>query len=225
MDTAVKETKVETPVGSERRLARLVEGGSTIEAVGGVAAVILAIVGLAHIATLSMEATAAIVLGAALFLQGGLVAAEYNEILNRFQGGPYAEFGGGLGAEALAGISVVVLGILAAFGIDAQNLMAIAAIVLGAGLVLSSGVTSRLASVKIDMSRGTAEAKTAAQEAVSAASFTQIFVGIGAVILGVLALLEISPLVLTLVAMLAVGAATLLSGGALFGRMWSLIGR
>lgn len=222
MDTSMK---TETPATQERRVARWVESGSTIEAVGGAAAVVLAIVGLADIAPVSMMAIAAIVLGGALFLQGGLVAAEYNEILSKFEGGPYAEFGGGLGAEALAGISGVVLGILALFGLDAQTLMAVAAIVLGGGLVLSSGVASRLNSVKIDISRGSVEAKAAAHEAVTGASLTQIFIGVGAMILGVLALLSISPGVLTLVAMLGVGVSTLLSGGALIGRMWGMLTR
>ncbi len=165
----------------------------------------------------------AIVLGAALFLQGGLVAAEYNEILSKFEGGPYAEFGGGLGAETLAGISAIVLGILALFGLDPQNLMSVAAIVLGAGLVLSSGVALRLNSVRIEISKGSETAKTVAREAVSAAAFTQIFIGLGAIILGVLALLYISPTTLSLVAMLGVGVSTLISGGALIGRMWGLV--
>ncbi len=221
MDTS---TRTDAPF-AERKLAQWVESGSTIEALGGVAAVVLAIVGLADIAPASMVAIAAIVLGAALFLQGGLVAAEYNEILTKFEGGPYAEFGGGLGAEALAGISAMVLGILALFGLDAQHLMATAAIVLGAGMVLSSGVASRLNSVKIEISKGSEQAKVAAHEAVSGASLTQIFIGLGAVILGVLALLEISPGVLTLVAMLGLGASTLLSGGALMSRMWGVFTR
>ncbi len=213
-------TKTETPT---RKVAHWVESGSTIEALGGAAAVILAILGLADISPLAMLAVASIVLGGALLLQGGLVATEYTEILSRFEGGPYAEFGGGLGAEALAGISAIVLGILALFGLDAQNLMAIAAIVLGAGMALSAGVASRLNSVKIDISKGSSEAKAVAHEAVTGASFTQIFVGLAAVILGVLALLNISPEVLTLVAILGVGVSTLLSGGALISRMWGLL--
>jgi hypothetical protein len=212
----------ETTPREQTRLARMVESGSTIEALGGATAVILAIIGLANMSTVYMLAISAIILGAALFLQGGLVAVEYNEILTRFEGGPYVEFGGGLGAETLAGVSAMVLGILALFGLDAQNLMAVAAVVLGAGLVMSSGVTMRLNSVKIEISGGSSAAKTAAHEAVSAGAFTQIFVGLGALILGVLALLGISSLTLSLVAMLGIGASTLLSGGALTGRMWSL---
>jgi hypothetical protein len=61
-----------------------------------------------------------------------------------------------------------------------------------------------------------------AQEALSAASFTQVVVGMGAVILGVLAVIGISPMILSLVAMLAVGGSAVLSGGALFGRIWGM---
>ena len=211
---------METPINEERKIARMVESGSTIEALGGVAAVILAIVGLADISSGYMAAVAAIVLGAALLLQGGLIAAEYNEILSRFEGGPYVEFGGGLGAEGLAGISAIVLGVLSLFGLGQATLMSIVAIVLGAGLVLSSGIAMRFNSVRIDVQ--TAERKTVAREAVSAASFTQVFVGLGAIILGVLALVGFSPMTLSLVAMLGIGASTLLSGGAVFGRMWGM---
>jgi hypothetical protein len=216
---------METSVNEERKMARMVESGSTIETIGGIAAVVLAVVGLANIESTYMVAIAAIVLGAALLFQGGLVAAEYSEILSRFEGGPYAEFGGGLGAEALSGVTAIVLGILALFDIGAQNLMAVAAIVLGAGLVLSSGVVMRLNSVKIDILKGSGEAKHAAQGAVSAASYAQILVGLAAVILGVLALVGMSPMTLSLVAMLGVGASILLSGGSMFGRMLSLFGR
>lgn len=88
---------------------------------------------------------------------------------------------------------------------------------------MSSGVASRLNSVKIEISKGPVEAKSAAHEAVSGAIFTQIFVGLGSVILGVLALLTIAPEIMVLVALLALGVSTALSGGALFTRMWSML--
>lgn len=216
---------MDTPINEERRMARMVESGSTIEAVGGVAAVILAVVGLANIESSLMAAITAIVLGGALLLQGGLVAAEYTEILSRFEGGTYAEFGGGLGAETLAGVAAMVLGVLALFGLNAQNLVSVAAIVLGSGLVLSTGVVMRLNSVKIDIAEGSGAAKAAANDAISAAGFTQVFVGLVAVVLGVLALIGLNPLILSLVAMLVVGASTMLSGGAMFGTMMSFFNR
>ncbi len=213
---------METSAFEERRWARLLEGGSAVETLGGIAAAVLAVVGLANIASHYMVAIASIVLGGGLLVQGGVVAAEYGAILSRFEGGPYSEFGGGLGAEALAGATAVVLGILALFSMNAETLMASAAIVLGGGLVMSSGLVLRLNSVKIDMTQGSTEAKHAAQLAISGAGFIQVFVGLAAMVLGVLALVGVSPMILTLVAMLGIGASTLLSGGSIFGKITSL---
>ncbi len=209
----------------ETRWARFMEVGSVVETVGGIAGVVLAVIGLANVAAPYMVAIASIVLGAALLFQGGIVAAEYAEIMSRFEGGPYAEFGGGIGAEALAGTAAIVLGILTFFGSSAisdTTLMASAAIVLGGGLVLSSGLVLRLNSVKIEVSERTAEAKHAAQRAISGTSFLQILVGLGVMILGVLALVTSYPTTLTLVSMLVVGASILLSGGSMFDRVSAL---
>ena len=213
---------MESSTIENKRVARVAESGSTIDAIGGVAAVVLAIVGLANTSTAYMVSIAAIVLGASLLFQGGLMATEYNEILSRMEGGSNLDFGGGLSAEGLAGFAAIVLGVLALFGIDSTMLMSVAAIVLGAGLVLSSALERRFNSVKISVSEGTAEEKSVANEALSTASSTQVFVGMGAIILGVLAVIGISPMTLSLVAMLCVGASILLSGGALFGKIWSM---
>lgn len=214
--------KTETPEDKRKRITAWVESGTVIEAIGGTAAIILAIMGLTKWAPLSMAAVSAIVLGGALFLQGLLVAAEYQEILSSFEGGPYAEFGGGLGAESVAGAAAVVLGILALLDIDAQTLLGIAALVLGAGLALSSGVTSRLSAVKLEIAKGTEAVRTEARHAVLDASITQMVLGIVTGVLGLLSLTGISPLSLTLIAMLAAGVSTLYSGGALAGRMFSM---
>lgn len=213
---------MESTTVENKRVARIVESGSTIDAIGGVTVVVLAIVGLAGIGPSYMLSIAAIVLGGSLLFQGGLMTAEYSEILSSLKGGSSLEFGGGIGAEGLAGISAVILGVLALFGLNPAILMSVAAIVLGGGLVLSSGVALRFNSVKIDLAEGTSEAKTVAREALSAASLTQVFVGMGAAILGILAVIGINPMVLSLVAMLAVGASTVLTGGALFNRIWGM---
>lgn len=213
---------MESATVENKRAARIVESGSTIDAIGGVAAVVLAIVGLAGIGPNYMLSIAAIVLGGSLLFQGGLMTVEYHEILSSLKGGSNIEFGGGLGAEGLAGVTALVLGVLALFGLDSAILMSIAAIVVGGGLILSSGVAMRFNSVKIDLAEGTSEAKTVAREALSGASLTQVFVGMAAAVLGILAVIGISPTTLSLVAMLSVGASTILTGGALFNRIWGM---
>jgi len=216
---------MEIPVNEEKKVARVVEGGSGIEALGGIAAVVLAILGLVHVGSGYMLAIAAIVLGGSMLFQGGMVAAEYGQILSEVEGNPHGEFGGGLGAEALAGVAAIVLGILALLNVAAPILMAVAAIVLGVGLVLSSGLLMRLNSVKIDVAAGSPSAKHAAHAAVSTASATQVLVGVAAAVLGILALIGINPLTLTLVAMLGLGVSLLLSGASMLGRMFTLFHR
>ena len=94
-----------------------------------------------------------------------------------------------------------------------------------AALTLSSGMTSRLNDLKIEVSGAHQSAQRVAHEAVTAASGTQVLVGLAAGVLGILALIGVAPTVLVLVGLLAIGTSLLLSGGALGGRLISLFHR
>jgi hypothetical protein len=61
-----------------------------------------------------------------------------------------------------------------------------------------------------------------AREAVGAASSLQVLFGLGAVVLGILALLHIHWAILTLVGLLAVSVSMVLSGAAVSGRFWGI---
>jgi hypothetical protein len=216
MDTTMhKENKV---------LERTVIGGSSTEALTGAGAVVLAILGLAHIAPQMMVAVAAIALGAALIMDGAAVAAEYSRILAESGDGKISksELGGGLSTQVVGGVAAVVLGVLALLNIEATTLLAIAAIVLGVTVISSGGVTTRLNALKIEASDEHEVAKRVAHEALTTATGTDILVGLAAVVLGILALVGIAPTTLTLVAMLALGASILLTGGAVIGKMMSM---
>lgn len=216
---------METAMGHEEKMMeRTVVGGSSTEAITGAAAVVLSVLGLAHIAPHFMIAISSIALGAALILDGAAISAEYSRILSESGGGRVStiELGGGLGTQIGGGVSAVVLGVLALLGVASTTLMAIAAIVLGATMVLSSGVNSRLNALKVEKSGDHEVAKRIAREAVMAATGTDILVGLAASVLGILALVGIAPQTLILVAMLALGASVLLTGGALVGKMLSI---
>ncbi|MDA8095135.1 MAG: hypothetical protein M0T84_14750 [Betaproteobacteria bacterium] len=218
---------METMVSREEKgMEHAVVGGSASEALGGGAGAILAILGLSHVAPPYMLAIASIVLGGALLFDGALIAADYSHVLERSgsKGLSAAELGGGLSAEALTGAAAIVLGILALLGLERDILMPASAIVLGAGLVLSSGVSSRLNEVKIDTTEENLVARRVAHEAVSASSGAQTLVGISAIVLGILSLIGFAPVILPLVAMLAIGIAILLSGTAISGRMLATFG-
>ncbi len=215
---------IETSQTYGRTAVKTTIAGSGIEAAGGAAAVVLAILGLVNIAPEDMLPIAAIVVGAALLAQAGLLAAGASAIVSRENMGrrEQAEFEGGVGAEALAGGAAVVLGILSLLGIEAGVLMSVAAIVLGAGLVLESGAMSRL-NMLDDPRDARMTARIAARRAVVGSESAQVLVGIAAVVLGILALIGFDPMVLNLVAMLAVGVSIVLSGAALGGKMASLL--
>jgi hypothetical protein len=115
-----------------------------------------------------------------------------------------------------------VLGVLALLQVNPMTLEAISAIVLGASLVFSSGMLSRLNSLRIESSGEEEFAKHVARDAVTASVGTEVLVGLSAAVLGVLALVGIAPMTLILVALLAVGASILLSGTALVSRMLTL---
>lgn len=202
-----------------RKAIKTTIAGSSIEAVGGAAAVVLAILGLVHVAPDFMLPISAIVIGVALLTQASLFAAGASVFIAREGMGrrEKLEFEGGFGAEALAGCAAIVLGILSLAGSHEAVLMAVAAIVLGAGLVLESGATSRVN--VLDDARENPAAHRAARRTVAGTEGAQVLVGVAAIVLGILALIGFVPIVLNLVALLAIGVSVLLSGGAVGGKM------
>ena len=203
--------------------AREVEGGSLTEAIGGAGAVVLAILGLVGVLPQTMAAVATIAAGVALLVGGGAVAARYSRLLLG-AGSETArrEIVGGMGLEALAGIAGIVLGVLALLGINPLTLLSVAAIVLGAALLMASGALARLESMTRWADVNTAE--RVSHGAVYVASGSDVIVGAGAVVLGILALTGHGSMTLLLVALLSVGAAVLLSGSSLAARVFSLFG-
>jgi hypothetical protein len=211
----------------KRREMEFLAGGSTAEVLGGAAAVVLAILGLAGMLPVYMAAVATIAVGAALFFEGGSMAAKCRRIISEAGGGRIeaAEIGGGMTAEITAGLAGVTLGVLALLGAVPMTLIAIAAIVFGGSLLISSGATSRMNEAAVSSGEGNETAKAVAREAVSASAGAQVLIGLGGAVLGILALLNLNPMVLTLVAMLIIGFSILLSGTAIGGRMLSSLYR
>lgn len=211
---------VSRPVHDERVL-EAVGAGSATEAIGGAAAVVLAIIGLAGGLPVAMMSIATIVLGGAILLDSIAIAGRYERLVRDTWGGDVrvskARLGTGLSAEALAGIAGVVLGILALLGSMPETLCAIALIVFGGGLMLGSMARRRFnATSTAHYGAGAGDtAMRALEEATSVAAGGEVLVGIGAVVLGILALLGIYPLTLVLVGFLGVGGAVMLGGSVL----------
>jgi hypothetical protein len=210
---------------SENSLVEMTNYGGLVDAVGGVATVVLAIIGLAGVYPTMLLAISTIVFGAALLIQGGTLLSEYTHVI--FPTGaatPVEEFssGSGLSAVFLVGAAGMVLGVLGLLGIYAPTLTAVAVIAFGAGLVLSSNAVWQLHRMKqsafrIGGGRAVSGGEILASEMASGSAAVQCLAGLAAIVLGILAVTGMETAVLTLAGLLILGATVLLTGSTLSG--------
>jgi hypothetical protein len=201
-----------------KRIKKAGMAGAGTEVIAGIAAGVLAILGLIGVEPGTMLSVAAMILGVGLMAESGAISAAYSRLATSGMEKP--EVGGGLSAEGAAGIAALALGILAIVGVVPGVLLPSAAIVLGAGLLFGTGVNDRFRRLSIHASSDRTDRLTS--ESVAAANGAQVLVGIGAITLGVLALVGLVPVILTLVAMLSIGVSLLLSGSALATRLGAM---
>jgi hypothetical protein len=173
---------------------------------------------------------ATIVFGAALLVQGGTMLSEYARIIFPVGAGASAieSFGGGsLAVVFVVGAAGIVLGVLALIGINPAILSAIAIIAFGAAMVLSSNSVMHLQLLKTTLARtGSARfgGEILAGEMASGSAGTQALAGLAAIVLGVLGVIGGgSATVLSLVAILALGATIVLTGSSLSGAVLSFM--
>jgi hypothetical protein len=215
------------PVQERQRSIKVVAGGSITEAICGAATVVLAIIGLTGGGSLPgyTASIATIVFGVALLAQGGSTAARYQQLLRETVPAEWetrTEIGGGMGAEMLGGAAGVVLGVLGLLGLGTAALIPIAVIVFGGTLLLGSAATADIGSLG---AVGSERYAHVARQASVAASGTQVLVGVAGVVLGIIALIGVDTAIVSLVALLVMGAAGLLTGTALSSRMVSAMRR
>ncbi|HZS48492.1 MAG TPA: hypothetical protein VFC63_25710 [Blastocatellia bacterium] len=209
----------------ERTSMEAAAGGSVLEGIGGLGAIVLSILALIGLFPMELTSVAAIALGGALLIGGGTIAARYTRFLTRTQADYTQEIvAGGMGMESACGVAGIVLGILALLGINPMTMLPTAAIVFGGALLMASGAMAKLSSMPVvpvvhDMRFGRTHQVT--REMLTVASGSEVLVGAAAVVLGILALSGVDPLVLSLVAFLAIGASVVLSGTTLAGRLFS----
>jgi hypothetical protein len=193
-------------------------GGSSLELIGGGAAVVLAIIGLAGYLPLYMTSIAVIAVGAALLAHGAAVTARWTDTMRRAAAdrSEQLEITGGVGSELLGGATAIALGILALTDVIPLVLLPVAAIVVGGTILLGAPAHPPIARLAPDRDRRMAQIT---HDAIAGASGAMVLAGLGAIVLGILALLRIGPVyTLVQVAMLAVGGALLVGGSALTAR-------
>jgi hypothetical protein len=195
-------------------LNKVATGGWAAEAVGGIAAIVLSIIGLAGGFQATMAAISVILIGASLFIAGGATAASYRQLIARLEGSSAGttDFGEAMTVEFLAGIAGIALGILALLGISATVLVSAAVIVFGSAFLLGSGAAANLNSWSASLQYTRDETRQMVRQATGTGIGGQVLLGMAAIVLGILAVLNINSMVLNLVALLCLGVAVLLSG-------------
>lgn len=212
---------------TEEVSAGILAGGTLVEAIAGLVAIVLSIIGLAGIWPVILLGIATIVIGVALLFEGGAIAVRFARFVpeadrlgSRM---PQVSIGRGMGVEVAGGIAGIILGILALIGLFPMVLTSVSAIVFGATFLLSGGTGMRLNNWTAENYHWSDMSFQVAREAVAAASGVQLLTGMAGVILGILAVCLVSPLILTLVAMLSLGCGILLNGAAISGKMLTLM--
>ncbi|MBN9161304.1 MAG: hypothetical protein BGO98_41125 [Myxococcales bacterium 68-20] len=185
-------------------------GGSAVEALAGLAAVVLSILGLAGNAIRPFAAVATIAVGVALLFEAATVASRVH---GRYTRAERTLAKSSIGADSIAAVAAIALGVLSLLRIEAPTLLPVAAIVVGVGLLLSS----RAPTVEPEAGGGMTS------RGLMAASAVHFLVGLGALVLGIIGVLGNTPIFMTLIAMLSVGGALLVSGAAIGARTLSAI--
>jgi hypothetical protein len=201
-------------IGEANRSRRAMLGSTVWEGAGGAAAVVLAILALAGVLTQDLMAIAVIAVAVSLLFEGGAIGVRFSRLLTRpgIRRAGYAEFTGGVTAEFMAGAVGIVLGVLSLLNIAPMVLSGTAIVVFGGALLISSGALSRLGYWEMASGPSSEGSDTVAREIADFNAGAQVLTGVGAAILGILALVGNNPMVLTLVALLCLGLTLVMSG-------------
>ncbi len=191
----------------------LVVGGATIGSMWALGAFVLAILGLSGVTPIYMLPVAGIALGSAFLILAGIGRVWASMF-------PFAEdetprdrtaFSSGSLAVLVAGLAGVVLGILNLVYLTGARFGAVPVIVLGLGLLWHSGVMRRVSRFPYHGVEGWRLKGPLAVNALTLAPVRDFLVGVGSVILGILAILNVAPATLSFVALLAISTALVLT--------------
>jgi hypothetical protein len=201
-------------------------GGALLEAACGAAVIGLAIAGLAGAHPRILSGIAQIVFGSGLLCADSAVVACCSRLWpRRAMSTARIPFGGPLGAEAIAGLAGIILGILTLVDLVPLVLSAVAVIVFGAGVIMGGAARARAARRTVDRLGWTDEDDGMFQEAHAAALGSRAMVGFAAIVLGIIGVVLTASvphgsIILSLVALLCLGAGGLLAGSAFGAQVW-----
>ena len=193
---------------------------SLSELIAGIAVIVLTILGLAGVSSAFLVEIATIVFGAGLLVYGSAVVGQIGRVLMlHTEHDGASALAGGWSIILLAGVSGIVLGILALLGVSSIVLVAIAIIGFGAGLLISSNMSMRLRVLAGSPTNADPALKRLVQDSAGETAELQTMTGLAAIVLGILALSGFAPLTLVLIALLGLGCFATLSSAAITGAL------
>lgn len=204
-----------------RGLTRQLETGSIIQTLGATGALVLGILGIIGIASMVFDSIASIAAGGALLIGGAALTARYSRLFPDTKS-PKTKKAmlRGLTYQTIVGLGGIALGILALLGLSSQTLIGASVIALGSALLVASRASTRLDSLLIRNELESGE--SVSHNTVGAVSAGEVVCGLGAMALGVLALSGVSPMALTLIAMIGIGTAAVAGGTWLVGVVFNV---
>jgi hypothetical protein len=189
------------------------------EGAAGIAVIVLSVIALAGTSPGALASIVTIIIGVGLMVQAFNSAAENSKLM---AAAPAAipDLGGEMAVDCLAGLTGIVLGVLALVGISSAYLVPSALIVFGSALLLSGAIGMRPKAPTIMPSGGQPQVLT--YDSSAAASGLEVLIGLAAIVLGILSLIFMTSWVLTLVGFVAVGAALLMVSATFSGSLMRL---
>jgi hypothetical protein len=197
------------------------------ETSGGIALIVLAILALAKVDPMLLNAIAVIVAGIALLIEDRSVRARYGGVMSyaAARSPETATTPDGVSAGTLAGISGIVLGILAILGIAAAVLMAVAIIIFGAAVLFDFAVGAQTTMFRqITMFRmmdreGSEQAIRIGRAPASTWNSSAVLIAVALITLGIRALAGLTTSILVTVGLLGLGAYLFLQNAAIAGSL------
>jgi hypothetical protein len=180
---------------------KTVATGTLVEGLAGTCSAALAIIALLGTSPLTLTAIGVIILGGAILFSAGGFAAMLGRLRSRLRWGELVA--GGVGLDALIGAAVIAGGILVLANVVPMTLLPVSIIVLGGCYLLASG------GLQFFLAGPGTAFSVSAGTAAGGATAAEILVGLGAAALGVLALAGLQTLLLSEIAVLALGLGVL----------------
>ena len=192
--------------------------GLLTEGAAGIAIIVLSVIALAGISSGALASIVTIVTGVGLMVQAFNSAAENSRVAANAV--PIPDLGGEMMVDCLAGITGIVLGVLALVGVNAPHLVPSALIVFGGALLLSGALGMRPKGTQVTTPTG--QTQVVSYQGSAATGGMEILIGIAAIVLGILSLIFMGSWVLVLVGFIAVGAALLMVSATFSGTVMRL---